>query len=89
MSQPGFKVPESEAPPPSARSATDLSFTLKRFKISDDGTVPKQAPKKKNKRAAEYSVDLDGVKVRSSPDQLSTQEVKEFAEAVKGLSAGK
>jgi hypothetical protein len=88
MCKPGLKVPESGVPPPSTRSATDLSFTLERFKISDDGTVSKPEPKK-NKRAAEYSVDLDGVKVHSSSDQISAQEVKEFAEAVKVLSAGK
>ncbi|KAJ7430484.1 hypothetical protein FB451DRAFT_1574506 [Mycena latifolia] len=89
MCQPGLKVPESDAPSPSPRSATDLSFTLERFKISEDGAVPKQAPTKKNKRVADYSVDLDGVKVHSSPDQLSAHEMKELAEAVKGLSAGK
>jgi hypothetical protein len=66
----------------------DLSIELTRFNLFPDGAKPMHTGKTKAKRGAEYSVDMPGgVKVSASPDQVSAQEVKEFAEQVRVLSA--
>ncbi|KAJ7328300.1 hypothetical protein DFH08DRAFT_318845 [Mycena albidolilacea] len=90
MCKPGLEAPQSEAPPPS-RSPIDPSFTAGRFEMSPDLSLPTQPknPTFKTARNGEYSVEIGGISVHTSPSQLSSQEIKELAQKVKVLSGEK
>ncbi|KAJ7851538.1 hypothetical protein B0H14DRAFT_3660995 [Mycena olivaceomarginata] len=90
MCKSGLEALQSEAPPPS-RSPMDPSFTGGHSEISPDWSLPTQSknPTFKTARNGEYSVEIGGINVHTSPSQLSAQGVKELAQKVKVLSADK
>jgi hypothetical protein len=59
--------------------------------MSPDLSLPTQSknPTFKIARSGEYSVEIGGINVHTSPSQLSSQEIKELAQKVKVLSGEK
>ncbi|KAJ7857432.1 hypothetical protein B0H14DRAFT_2578324 [Mycena olivaceomarginata] len=68
MCKPGLEAPQSEAPLPS-RSPMNPSFTVGRFEMSPDWSLPTQSknPTFKTVRNREYSVEIGGINVHSYP----------------------
>ncbi|KAJ7779789.1 hypothetical protein B0H16DRAFT_1499870 [Mycena metata] len=96
MCKPGMEPPKSDSTSPlPIRSVLQPSVTIERFPLPGHGGGPalpqggkaKAKANAKPKRAEKYSVEIDGFKIQTSKDQMSPQEVKEFAEEVKTLSA--
>ncbi|KAJ7499581.1 hypothetical protein FB451DRAFT_1205915 [Mycena latifolia] len=89
MCKPGLKAAKAQSTKPTG-SAMDHSIRIQRHDVAigADGVVitPTQV---KAKSSGQYSVNVGGVKLHSSSEHLSAQQVKEFAAVMKSGSKGK